>query len=64
MKVTVDLAVCSGHAHCSHRCPEVFSNDDTLGKCVILQSDVPSALEADVRRAVRSCPEGALKITD
>ena len=62
MKVRVNLNVCSGHAHCEEKCPEVFGTDDTLGKCVILMEEVPPELEEKARMAVRNCPEGALSI--
>jgi ferredoxin len=64
MRVTVDLNVCQGHARCQDRCPEVFSTDAVEGKCVILQPEVPAALQDKARLAVRNCPEGALIITD
>ena len=63
MKVRVNLNVCSGHAHCEEKCPEVFGTDDTLGKCVILQEVVPPELEEKARNAVRNCPEGALSVS-
>lgn len=62
MKVYVDLELCSGHAHCVQKCPDVFDTDDTLGKCVIVQETVPADCEEKVRKAVRSCPEGALRV--
>ena len=59
MKVTVDDDRCSGHGVCTTMCPEVFAlNDD--GYAVVLSPDVPPGLEADVRRAVQSCPERAI----
>lgn len=64
MKVFVDLSVCTGHAHCAHKCPEVFDNDENMGLCVILLEEVPPHLEEDVQYAVRSCPEGALRIEE
>jgi ferredoxin len=33
------------------------------GKCVILNADVPPALEEKARLAVRNCPEGALRVS-
>lgn len=62
MKVSVDFALCQGHARCQDHCPEVFGTDELEGKCVILQSDVPASLQRAARRAVDGCPEGALRI--
>ena len=62
MKVRVDLHVCQGHARCQEICPEVFSTDDVEGKCVLLMERVPEHLQASAARAIRNCPEGALRI--
>ena len=64
MKVAVNWKVCSGHAHCQERCPEVFGTDDKWGKCVILVKEVPPGLEEKARLAVKNCPEGALSVSD
>ena len=63
MKVRFKLDLCSGHAHCAEKCPEVFDTDDTMGQCLIRNEEVPEELEAKVRSAVKSCPEGALSIS-
>jgi ferredoxin len=62
MKATVDLNVCTGHARCQVKCPEVYGTDDVLGKCVILLSDIPKELEAGAVLGAKSCPERAIKI--
>ena len=59
MRVTVDDDRCAGHGVCTTMCPEVFAlNDD--GYAIVETPDVPAGLEADVRRAVQSCPERAI----
>jgi ferredoxin len=59
VKVSVDDDRCAGHGVCTTMCPEVFAlNDD--GYAVVQSPDVPSGLEAAVRRAVQSCPERAI----
>lgn len=63
MRVHVNLDVCQGHARCEDICPEIFATDAVEGKCVILNADVPPALEEKARLAVRNCPEGALRVS-
>lgn len=62
MRVIANHALCQGHARCEDLCPEVFATDAVEGKVVIVQEEVPAALEDKVRLAVRNCPEGALRV--
>lgn len=62
MKVFVNESLCQGHARCEDLCPQVFRTDAVEGKVVIVQAEFPEHLEAQVRLAVRNCPEGALRI--
>lgn len=62
MKVTVNLALCQGHARCEDICPEVFATDAVEGKCVIREPAFAPEHADKVRLAVRNCPEGALRI--
>jgi ferredoxin len=62
MHVTVDADRCEGHARCWGICPEVFELDDE-GHAVVVQADVPAALEDKVADAVRNCPERAITVT-
>jgi ferredoxin len=64
MRVEVDLSICSGHARCQARSPEIYSTDDTLGKCIILLPEIPEELKESAIRGARSCPERAIKIID
>ena len=61
MKVTVDEDLCQGHARCWEICPDVFVLDDE-GHASVGDAEVPAALEEDVRRAVRNCPERAISL--
>lgn len=64
MKVSVDNALCQGHARCWHLAPEFFTLDDE-GYCNIGQGKaVPEGLEDKVRNGVDACPEKAFTIED
>jgi ferredoxin len=63
LRVTVDNAVCQGHAQCHHICPEVFDIDDA-GYSILRTDVVPPGQEAAARDAELSCPEGAIHIVD
>jgi len=62
MKVSVDPDLCQGHARCWEICPDVFSLDEE-GHADVVDAEVPPALEDDVRRAARNCPERAIGLT-
>jgi ferredoxin len=61
MKVTVEEDLCQGHARCWEICPDVFALD-AEGHASVGDAEVPAALEEDVRRAVRNCPERAITL--
>ncbi|MBK5123952.1 ferredoxin [Burkholderia sp. R-69980] len=63
MKVSVNRDVCTGHAQCMSCCPEIYGADE-YGYCVILREVVPEHLQDAAITGARSCPEGAIKITD
>jgi ferredoxin len=63
LRVTVDNAVCQGHAQCHHICPEVFDIDDA-GYSVLRTDVVPPGQEEAARDAELSCPERAIRIVD
>jgi len=62
MRVKIDPDVCQGHAMCSLACPELFllSNED--GHAYVLDENVPPEFEDAAEQAVRSCPEGAIRL--
>ena len=62
MKVVVDERACTGHGRCYALLPDVFAADDE-GHCILLLSDVPSALESRARVAADNCPEGAITVS-
>ncbi|HVU74866.1 MAG TPA: ferredoxin [Mycobacteriales bacterium] len=62
MKASVNADLCQGHARCWDICPEVFDLDDE-GHSVVIQPDVPAALEDKAREAARNCPERAITLS-
>jgi ferredoxin len=61
MRVRVDRDLCEANAVCAGLVPEVFEVDDD-DNLIILAAEVPAALAAQVRHAVRSCPKTALSL--
>jgi ferredoxin len=63
MRLTVDREVCAGLGECEAIAPSIFEvQDDAISK--VLVDDVgPEDLEM-ARRAVMSCPTGALTLGD
>lgn len=62
MKVRVDAETCHGHQMCAIAAPEVFGSDDYGNAVVLIDGEIPSELEAKVRRAEGNCPERAIVI--
>ena len=61
LRVIVDYELCEANALCMQAVPEVFRVDDD-DKLHLLQEQPPESLWANVERAVRLCPKGALKL--
>jgi len=61
MKVVVDLSVCNLHGLCVETVPEVFEIGDD-GTLHVLNETPPEGLRANVERAVRECPTGAISV--
>jgi ferredoxin len=61
MKIGIDTEACTGHGRCYTLAPSLFEADEE-GFGRLLQVDVPPELEAEARRAVSSCPEGAVTL--
>jgi ferredoxin len=57
----VDRIACTGHGLCADLVPELIQLDEW--GYPILAGDVPPALAAHARRAVRACPTLALKLS-
>ena len=64
MKVVVDHERCQGHGRCYDLAPEVFGADDDGYVVLLVDGDVPAALEGPARVAVNNCPERALAALD
>ncbi|MGH6617141.1 ferredoxin [Sphingomonas sp.] len=64
MKVSVDLAVCTGHARCQVFAPAIFSTDEIEGQAVVIRPDVDAQLAPEALRGARSCPERAITLHD
>jgi ferredoxin len=64
LKVEADLGACQGYLCCLMAAPEVFDIDDDTAKVVLRTASPDEALRAKVEDAVRSCPSGALRISD
>ena len=62
MKVQVDSERCQGHTLCAMRAPGTFDLSEVDGHSIVINEDVPADQEADVREAVRSCPEQAISV--
>ena len=63
VRVTADRDVCIGAGMCVMNAPEVFDQDDD-GVVVLLTAEVPEEEVGRARRAVASCPSGALRAVD
>lgn len=61
MKVTVNRALCQGHAQCEDAAAEVFEvGDDALVR--LRMENPPEELRPAVQDAVRWCPVEAIRI--
>ncbi|XYI03739.1 ferredoxin [Sorangium sp. So ce1128] len=63
MKIVVDQDRCEANGVCVRAAPEAFRVDDD-DRLHLLVTDVPPELRAQVERAVRDCPRGALSLTE
>lgn len=63
MKIHFDRRICSGHARCNEKAPDVYHLDE-MGYCVLRSNRVPPDFEKQARAGAENCPEGALKIIE
>ncbi|WP_431912128.1 ferredoxin [Micromonospora carbonacea] len=63
VRVAVDRGSCCGSGNCVVAAPEVFDQDDTDGLVLLLRPDPPPEAADRVRRAVETCPAGAIHLT-
>jgi ferredoxin len=64
MQVHIDPDVCQGHTLCSLAAPQIFRLREDDGHAYVESPDVPEELEELVRKAVATCPEGAISIVE
>lgn len=64
MRVFADIGTCKAYANCVMEAPDVFAISDATGKVDVLMAEVPPDLHDDARRAVASCPSGALRLVE
>lgn len=64
MKVRIDLDLCQGHATCVEEAPEIFALDEKRSKAVLLDAAPPEAQHAKLRKAIRYCPTGAIRLVE
>jgi ferredoxin len=64
MQVRIDPDVCQGHTLCALAAPQIFFLRDEDGHAYVESPDVPADQEDLVRKAVATCPEGAITIDE
>lgn len=64
MRVRVDPDVCQGHTLCTLAAPQIFLLREDDGHAYVAADEVPPGLEDAVRKAVATCPEGAISVED
>lgn len=64
MKVYVDPDLCQGHTMCALAAPDVFLLREDDGHAYVAFPDVAPSQEEAVRRAVSTCPEGAIAVEE
>ena len=62
MRVQIDADACHGHQMCAIAAPEIFGSDDYGNAVLLIEGDLPPALEAKARRAEGNCPERAIQV--
>jgi ferredoxin len=63
MRVSIDPDVCQGHTLCHMAAPALFQLRDEDGHAYVVVDEVPPELEELARKAMLTCPEGAISIT-
>jgi sterol 14-demethylase len=64
MRVTVDLALCQGHAVCMSEAPEVFRVGEGGRAVTLLQEHPPVGLRHAIEMAVKHCPTRAIALEE
>ncbi|MFI8178597.1 ferredoxin [Streptomyces microflavus] len=63
LRVIADRDLCCSAGRCAATAPDLFDQDDTDGRVLLLRPDIPAGREEAVREAVDLCPSGALRLT-
>jgi ferredoxin len=64
MKVIADIEVCVAAGVCAAIAPDVFDQDDEVGKVILLDANPGDDQLDAVRDAVLSCPSAALRLAE
>jgi ferredoxin len=64
LRVHIDPDVCQGHTLCNMAAPHLFLLREEDGHAYVADPEVAPEDEELVRRAVASCPEGAITIDE
>ena len=65
MKVLIDARRCTGHGRCYSLTPELFDTDDEgYGTVIAEQVEAGSPLAEGAERAIRNCPESAIRLEE
>lgn len=65
MKLRIDGALCVGHGRCYSMAPDVFTpDDDGFADNRDVEREVLPKHEESARLGARSCPEGAIVISE
>ncbi|GAA4240040.1 ferredoxin [Actinomadura meridiana] len=64
MHITTDTDSCIGSGQCALALPEIFDQDDTEGKVLLINDSPDRELHDDVREAAYRCPMQAITVTE
>lgn len=64
LKYQVDANRCQGQNRCYLIAPELFEIDDLGNSHALHDGKVPTGMEEKARRAMRNCPEHAIRVTE
>ncbi|MFD7061130.1 ferredoxin [Streptomyces sp. NPDC059906] len=62
--LSTDTGKCCSSGQCVAALPEIFDQDDTDGRVVLLVEHAPSALSRELYEAVDCCPAGAITVRE
>jgi ferredoxin len=61
MRLIVDPTKCQGYGKCTEICPEVFVQDEWGFATAQSPGDIAPDLEASALKALKACPERAIR---